>query len=344
MIGERIRLAREACQLTQKELAQVANISQSAISAFEAGRLLEPSAEAIEQISAATAFPVRFFFGGPLPDLPDGHYRRLASGTSKVDKQVRAQVRQIVELVQRAESKLRLPPVRLDPLGRRDQLTTETLEQVARDARRAIGVGHRDPIPNVIRAAERSGVIVVRLPNEMADHDGFSTWPDLGMDGRPVLAIVGAHSGDRDRFTVAHELGHLLLHSVRHVSEPKTAEAEANRLAGALLVPLEAAREVLVRPITLRRLMELKATFGISIAAGAQRARDLELITPEQFVSLRKQLSARRWLHSEPISVEPERPMLIAKILDSLAGHGTTAQRAERVGMPIFVFRSFVPS
>lgn len=344
MIGERIRLAREACQLTQEELAHLANISQSAISAFEAGRLLEPSREAVEQIAAATAFPVSFFFAGPLPDLPDGHYRRLLRGASKVDKQVRAQVRQIVEVIQRAEGDLRLPPVALEPLRGREQLTGEAIEQAAADARRIIGVGQRDPIPNVIRAVERAGVVVVRLPNDTADHDGFSAWPDFGLDGRPILAVVGSKSGDRDRFTVAHELGHLLLHTARPVAEPKVAETEANRFAGALLVPAECAQDVLRRPITLGSLMALKATYGISIAAGAQRARDLEMITPEQFLSLRKQLSGRRWLHSEPVAVEPERPVLMAKILNSLTGRGSTTERAERVGMPIFAFRSLAAS
>jgi Zn-dependent peptidase ImmA (M78 family)/DNA-binding XRE family transcriptional regulator len=344
MIGERIRLAREACRLTQEELAHNAEVSQGAVSAFEAGRLLEPSREAIEQIAAATAFPVSFFYAGPLPDLPDGHYRRLLRGTSKVDKQVRAQVRQIVEVIQRGEASLRLPPVSLEPLRNKEPLTPATIEQAASDTRRAIGVGERDPIPNVMRAAERAGVVVVRLPNETEDHDGFSAWPDLGLDGRPVLAVVGGKSGDRDRFTVAHELGHLILHTARPVAEPKIAEQEANRFAGALLVPAEPATDALRRPITLRTLMALKATFGISIAAGAQRARDLELITAEQFLSLRKQLSARHWLHSEPVPVESEKPMLIVRILDGLSGHGTTSQRAEKIGMPLFSFRALAAS
>lgn len=341
MIGERIRLAREACRLTQEELAQAANISQSAISAFEAGRLLEPSQDAIEQIAAATAFPISFFHAGPLPDLPDGNYRRLIRGASKVDKQVRAQVRQIVEVVQRADAgSVRLPPISLEPRRERGALSPDVIEHAAAETRSILGVGRRDPIPNVMRAVERAGVVVVRLPNETPDHDGFSAWPDYGLEGRPVLAVVGGKSGDRDRFTVAHEVGHLLLHTTRQVADPKVAESEANRFAGALLVPHEAAIEVYRTPITLRALMGLKATFGISLAAGAQRARDLELITPEQFVSLRKQLSARRWLHSEPVLVEPERPMLIGRILDALSGEGSTSQKAERVGMPMFAFKA----
>lgn len=338
MIGERIRLAREACRMTQAELAVAAGLSQAAISGLESGRLPEPSEEAVDRIARATFFPVSFFHRGPLPDLPDGRYRRLQRGASKVDKQVRAQARQIVEVVQRSEAHLRLPPVGIEPVRDPYPLNAEAIEAIADKTRQAAGIGERDPIPNVSRAAERAGVIVVRLPHYTLDHDGFSAWPDYGLDGRPLIAIVGGKSGDRDRFTVAHELGHLILHTVRPVTNPKDAEREANRFAGALLISRAAAKAAIVAPITLRVLMNVKARYGVSIAAIARRAYDLGLVTKDQYGSLMRQLSARRWRQAEPVPVEPERPVLIGKILQALAGTGSTTERAERIGMQPFTF------
>jgi Zn-dependent peptidase ImmA (M78 family)/transcriptional regulator with XRE-family HTH domain len=344
VIGERIRLAREACRMTQAELASAAELSQAAISELEAGRLADPAKATVDRIAQATSFPVSFFHRGPLPDFPEGRYRRLQRGSSKVDKQVRALSRQIVEVVERSEKQLRLPPVALDPVRDANPLSGEAIEALADRSRRAFGIGERDPIPNISRAAERAGIIVVRLPNYALDHDGFSAWPDYGLDGRPLIAVVGGKSGDRDRFTVAHELGHLLLHTARPVADPKDAEREANRFAGALLVSRAAANDAIRAPITLRVLMNVKARYGMSIAAIARRAYDLGLITKDQYGSLMRQLSARKWRHMEPIDVEPERPILIGKILAALSGSGSTSERAERIGMQPFTFNALAAS
>ena len=271
MIGERIRLAREACRLTQQDLADRSGVPLGTLGAIEAGRVAEPSKATLEGVSAATGFPIPFFQLGPLPDLPEGYFRKLKRGQAKDTKQFRAQVRQVVELVQRSEQKLRLPLVKIEP--RRGVFTLEDVEGIAEETRHDLGVGERDPIPNLTRALERSGVIVVRLPVAIADHDGYSVWPESGLEGRPAVAVSAGNSGDRDRANLALELGHLVLHTLRQV-EPERAEKEAWRFAGALLLPREAAEEAMRPPITLRVLMEIKARFGSSIALNAKRALD----------------------------------------------------------------------
>jgi Zn-dependent peptidase ImmA (M78 family)/DNA-binding XRE family transcriptional regulator len=347
MIGERIRLAREACRLTQEELAAASGLAQGTLSAIEAGRVLNPSAEAVERIAVATAYPTSFFYLGPLPDLPEGRYRRLKKGTSKEGKQVRAQVRQVVEIVQRSEATLKLPPVRLEPRRSSEVTGPASVETIAAETRAALGIGLRDPIPNVTRALERAGVIVVRLPGGMPDHDGFSAWTDFGLgldSARPIIAITGGHPGDRDRFTVAHELGHLLLHTIRSGIPSDQAEDEANRFAGALLIPAQAARGALRSPVTLRVLMAVKAQFGASIAMTAKRGLDLGLISKDHYVSIRRQLSARRWNKEEPVEVHPEQPMLISNILEQLSGGGSVTERAVRLSMPVFSYRALAGS
>jgi len=339
LIGERVRLAREACRLTQIELSDLAGISQGTLSDLEAGRIMVPSDEVVEAVSRTTQFPVAFFSRGPLPDIPEGNYRKLKRGKSKISKQIRAQIRAVVEIVQSAEEVLQLPSVSLSPV---DDLKgdLEELEECTQALRQKLGVGGRDPIPNLTRALERTGTVVVRLPTEMEDHDGFSVWPDFGLGGRPIIAISNGNPGDRDRFNMAHETGHLVLHTRRDVADPDRAEREANRFAGALLLPEEAAREAIRPPITLRVLMAVKATFGTSIAMNAQRAKDLRLISDQQFVSLRRQISARRWTRQEPVEVTPERPILIAKILSVAGSDGSTVRMAERNLLPPMIYRA----
>lgn len=338
MIGERVRLAREASRLTQQELAEASGIPFGTLGDIEVGHIINPSEETVQRIAAATSYPIEFFHLGPLPDLPEGNYRRLKRGKSKVTKQIRAQVRQVVELVQRSEDGLlRLPNILLEPIQSLERM--DQIEGITLQVRDLLGVGDRDPIPNLTRAVERAGVVVVTLPTEMEDHSGFSVWPDFGLQGRPIIALSRGHTGDRDRFTIAHELGHLILHTMRSAIEPADYEAEANRFAGALLLSHWAAVEILRPPVTLKTLKAAKATFGISMGAGAQRALDLEIINKTQFTSLRKQLSARGWNRSEPIEVGKEAPLLIAKVLKALAGEGPLAEQARKVHMPIFNYR-----
>ncbi len=338
MIGERLRLAREACGLTQAELAELAEVTQGALSQIEAGRVLTPAPETVRAIANATGFPVKFFDLGPLPDLPEGNYRKQARGTSRADKQIRARARQIVELVQRSESVVGLPKVTITPVD--EAKDAAEIEELVVEIRDLLGVGASDPIPNLMRAMERAGVIVVRLPGEMRHHDSFSAWPDYGFGGRPIVVLTGGHTGDRDRFTVGHELGHLVLHTVRRGVEPAQAEAEAHRFAGALLLPKEAAREAMKAPLTLRDLMGVKATYGISIAASARRAWDLKLIGHEQYKSLNRQISARQWKKVEPVDVPSEQPVVVGKIVAALGGDGSTHQRADRAMVPAFMLRS----
>jgi Zn-dependent peptidase ImmA (M78 family)/DNA-binding XRE family transcriptional regulator len=337
VIGERVRLAREACRLTQQQLAEAAGISQGTLSDLEAGRVLRPAEATIEKIANATHYPPPFFHLGPIPDLPVGHYRKLAKGSSKVGKQVRAQVQQVVELVERAEKSLKLP-VAIHPI--QELAGIEDVENIAQQTRSSLGLHPDGPVPNVIRAVERGGIVVVRLPGDMEDHFAFSSWPDYGFGGRPIIALMAGGSGDRDRMSASHELGHLVLHTLRASTNRSEAEPEAFRFAGAFLLPRVSAKTALRPPLTLSVLMGVKATYGLSIAASAKRAFDLNIISNAQFSSIHKQLSARKWKRQEPVEVPQEQPALIGQVIQHLAATGTTSQRADRLSLPVFALRS----
>jgi Zn-dependent peptidase ImmA (M78 family)/DNA-binding XRE family transcriptional regulator len=337
MIGARIRLAREATGKSQSELAEQIGYSQGMLSDVEQGNVSNPAPALVEAVALATGFPLSFFHLGPLPDFPEGSWRRLKRGSARVTAQVRAQARHIAETVQHSEAGLNIPPVLFEPI--RAVSDGDALERLALDVRGYLRVGPEDPIPHMCRAVERAGVIVAVLPIEMPDHDGFSVWPDRGLDGRPLIVLAKTEAGDRARFTLAHEFGHLFLHTDRVNVDYKTAEAEANRFAGALLLPRKVALRMMRPPVTLGLLARVKETYGTSIAMNAKRALDLNIIDQDHFVSLRKQLSARGWNRSEPVIVEAEKPILLNRILEARAGTGTWKARADRVQMNQFAFK-----
>jgi Zn-dependent peptidase ImmA (M78 family)/transcriptional regulator with XRE-family HTH domain/DNA-directed RNA polymerase subunit RPC12/RpoP len=316
MIGERVRLAREACRLTQKSLAVSSGVPPGTIGSIENGLISEPSDNTIFKISVATGFPVGFFYLGQLPDMPEGRFRHKKRVPAKDRMQIRAQVRQTVELVQRSEQCLRLPKVTLSPIT--PPLDMDQIERLAVETREKLGIGQRDPIPNFTRAVERAGVVVVRLPY-VPGCDSYSVWPDYGFHGRPIIAIVGDHPGDRDRANVGHELGHLLLHTEASNIEYDPAETEAWRFAGAILLPVAAAHDLMRRHLTMRVLMAIKANYGTSMSLTIRRAYDLGLISNDHYSSLNKQLSARGWRTHEPVPVHNEETLLIKKIISHMS-------------------------
>ncbi len=126
----------------------------------------------------------------------------------------------------------------------------------------------------------------------------------------------------RQRFTVAHELGHLVLHSgSAQPSTPADAarlEREANRFAAAFLVPGDAALEDLHAAggrVTLSVLAQLKQKWGYAIKAFVFRFRELGVIDDAQARSLYKQISARRWNKDEPHRPGTESAVWLRKAL-----------------------------
>jgi Zn-dependent peptidase ImmA (M78 family)/transcriptional regulator with XRE-family HTH domain len=315
VIGQRIAHAREYCGLTQQQLAELSGISQPAISqAIMSGHASE---QTLEAIAKATGFGVAFFTRGPLPDLPNGSikHRKHASTTQKSEKRLRAHIRHVIETLEELDhTNVKLPTVRIKALEH--AVTDEGIETAANDMRETIGVGPSDPIPNLTRAIERAGVIVVGSAVPIDEkHYGASYWPDHPI-GRPIICFGRGMTGDRTRLTIGHELGHLVLHQYG-THETKVAETQAFLFGAALLVPADALKEFLDgTPITLHALVQVKAHFGISIRALIKRCFDLRLIDSDKRLSMEKQLSARGWQTNEPVEVPTETPRLLAQSIE----------------------------
>ncbi|MFC9955734.1 ImmA/IrrE family metallo-endopeptidase [Streptomyces prasinus] len=171
------------------------------------------------------------------------------------------------------------------------------------------------------------------------DHFGVSYWSGLG-----DTALIGYFpaSGDRDRFTLAHELGHLVLHTFR--PRAKDAEAEANRFASALLMPRERAQEDLSPRMTLTEYARMKATWGISIQALIMRASAVGRIDETRKRSLYVQLSQRNWRKQEPVEVGQETPLLLWTLLERRFGPKPYVPGADHLAIPRAVLRSIAPT
>ena len=137
------------------------------------------------------------------------------------------------------------------------------------------------------------------LPIDLAKIDAFSTWLTAASK-RPIIAACHNKPGDRLRFNVAHELGHLVLHGELKRLRPGEHQ-QADRFAAELLMPGAAMRKEIEPPVTLSRIAPLKLRWGVSLQALIRRAHDLGIIANRQYRYLFEQLSARGWRTNEPV-------------------------------------------
>ncbi len=124
------------------------------------------------------------------------------------------------------------------------------------------------------------------------------------------------YAGDRLRLSLAHELGHAVLHRRLPSSDEAEQEHEAFQFAAELLLPADTFDSAVPYDgLTLATARSLKETYWVSIQAIIRAAHDRGRITRARYTSLYKQLSARGWRTDEPVAVEPEQPRLWPEIL-----------------------------
>jgi Zn-dependent peptidase ImmA (M78 family)/transcriptional regulator with XRE-family HTH domain len=308
----RLQQARELHGWTQTALARQVGVHQSAIAQIEAGRM-QPSPPILDAISRSTGFPPAFFTRPGTPAFPLGslRFRARAAMTARQRRQAFWYAHTLYELMVHLAAQAEMPAVRVP------QITGDPVA-AARRTREALGLTPDQPVRALMRTLERGGVWVVAIPVSLPLREAFSTW--AGRDAAiPVIAVAATAAGDRRRFSVAHELGHLVLHRIPQGSLHDV-ERQADAFAAEFLLPAAAMHEAFVPPVTLTTLADLKGHWGVSLQALIRRARTLERITPSAYRALYAQLGARGWRTQEPIEVPVERPRALRQLAELLYG------------------------
>ena len=315
MNGERLRQVRKLRRLTQTQVAADAGATSATISQIESG-VLQPSGELAERIAAAIAFPPEFLDRGSGPELPIGSLafraRRAATKRELYEAQAWAEI--ALECMNGLAEGFELPEIRVP------SVEDETPEAAAQIARGAMGVSADRPVPNVTLAMEQASVTVLAVPVPLGHRDAFSTWT-IEPRPRPLVVVCTKDiPGDRLRRSLAHELGHIVLHR-----GPRGAiadlEREADRFASEFLTPADGILHELVRPVSIRSLSEIKPRWGVSVGSLVFRARDLGVISDRRARSLHIQIS-KMWgrTNPEPIKIPIEKPRALRKLAESVYG------------------------
>lgn len=306
---EMIVLAREARGLTQKEFAEAMGVTQATQSKIEGG-LMSVGDDYVGRLPKHSGYPEGFFYQtDPVRWSGSGcMYNRKRQSVTVTDyRRLLARVN-----VLRLNMNRLLHSVEIDTENRFFRVDiaeqSATPEKIAALARNKWNLPP-GPIENLTTAIEASGGIVVLADFGNVKLDAFSQWPP-GMP--PIFFVNKLAPPDRCRYTLAHEIGHILMHYIPTADM----EREADRFAAAFLMPREDIIGDFGRNFNLERAASLKQYWKVAMSALIRRAHDLGRISDTQYRRLMTRMSTRGWRTQEPVQIAAEEPTVIRSVID----------------------------
>ncbi|MDK6259255.1 XRE family transcriptional regulator [Corynebacterium frankenforstense] len=182
-------------------------------------------------------------------------------------------------------------------------LDAPVLEAAAARAREHFELEPDTAIGNITAVLHLHNILVTELPESVISGTNFDGVSTPSAAPLRVIALNRQRSGDRYRFSLAHELAHLILHASTSRSDLTAMETEANMFAASFLMPRRLMTPAITPESTLADYAALKSQWGYSIQAIVRRAHELELIDYQRYRSLRMQISGRGWRVHEPVDV-----------------------------------------
>jgi Zn-dependent peptidase ImmA (M78 family)/DNA-binding XRE family transcriptional regulator len=300
-----IVLAREARGFNQADLAEKIGMSPTNLSKIERGDIATGS-DLLETIADRTGFPLQFFYQPG--DILSGNlsYRRRETVAQKLLTPINATVNIISRHVQFLSSGLDIETIPLPNLAVTDK---QTPGRVAIKLRQLWSV-EEPVIGELTRLLESKGIVVngFDFGTERVDSRAILT-----NDKLPIIFYNKTLLGDRQRFSLAYELGQLIMHTFNAVAPERDISREANEFAAEFLMPAKHIKDDFKNGISIPLLGELKRKWKVSMISLLYRADDLGFLTPNQKRYLVQQFNQLRIRRREPVELDitPEQPKLL---------------------------------
>jgi Zn-dependent peptidase ImmA (M78 family) len=311
-----------------------------AISKYETGKSM-PSSGVLLALAQALGVRTEYFLRPVTIELQEVNYRKHSKLPLKALEQIKGDAIEQLERFIELEQLLPNGPVETFKLPGNlaaDIATLDDIEAVALKLREGWHLGI-DPIPLVTDMLEERGIKVIQSDAIPGNFDGLA----CKVNGIPVIAVSAKAPGDRQRFTMAHELGHLVLHG--RLAKGLHIEAASNRFAGAFLAPASEVRKELGERrdwLEPQELAALKKAYGLSMQGWMHRAKDLGILPQHRYISMRKFFSMRGWTKTEPGEAYPhERPQLFEQLVYRALGQDliSESKAAELLRKPLLQFQ-----
>ena len=341
MIGKRLQLARRAAGMSLRDLeARIDKlVSAQALSKYERDEMM-PGSEVLAAMARALAVPESYLLGQNDLTLESVEFRKNKITSRKDEASIKASVLSEVERYLEIEDFVGVSSATWSrPQGSPFRVAEPAdSEAAAMRLRSAWNLGF-DPIPNLAEFLEEQGIKVIPLKLGERVSGLMCVAHRSKGENVPIVIVNQNDTGERQRFTLAHELAH---HVLEAPSGPK-GEKLAHRFASAFLMSAEILwREVGKHreSLSIGELLELKALFKTSIQAITYRLKDLQIISEPLFKRLFDEFVRRGWRKppfAEPGAIEPEKPERFTRLCYRAVSEGAVseAKAAELLGVSV---------
>ncbi len=277
-IGKNLKRIRLLKNLSLKEAGNLLNMSATAVSKYENEKILPDSEKIIEFANAYQVKAIEILKVYDVPKMKFTSFRkkkRLSGQNLELLKElIQQKVAKYLEVIE-------MNNINTDSIKLKKYLcnTLEDAEKCANDFRNYIKISNKQPISNLINILENLGIIIIQIKNSNNRFNDFDGLSEI-VNNVPVIVLLdNIKDGARQRFTIAHELGHLILNiNNKDLDEEKL----CNRFASALLMPNEAVINEFGYSrgnINFFELIAFKNEFKVSYSAIVYRLHDLNVIS-----------------------------------------------------------------
>lgn len=285
IFGNRLKLARKMAGLSLQELADALEnkVTKQSLNKYEMG-LMNPSGNVLVAISKTLKLKPDYFLKRNQVELGEILFRKKASLSKKNEESVVEKVRDYVERYLEIENIVDAKTEFINPLKDFKIANKKDVEQAAIRLRKDWDLG-TDPIPNIIEMLELKGIKVL-LIDDVEEIDGLAVFTSTGI---PVVVINSRNKPiERIRFTIIHELAHLLLNLEQVIlNNLKEVEIFCHLFSSCFLLPSEMLIKLIGSSrrtyIQINELISIKEYFGISLRAIVHRLRELEIIVENYY-------------------------------------------------------------
>ena len=297
-----LEVARQLRGYTQKEAAELIGVSQGKLSKAE-NQLQSLPDDVIAKIARVYDLPTSFFCRVEDRSAEEHFYfRRKVTIPVKTIESFKAQIQVLKLVLDDILSPIELPECTLPTLSPKEY----PIKDIAATIRQKLGIGY-GPVPNLTSILEKNGILVFKFDFGTNQLDGLSS---ITSSGHKIIFLNNQMPNDRNRFSLAHEIGHIVMHIGQGQPGSEELEREANEFASAFLMP-EDEIGIMLANLNLATLAELKRRCRVSMRALIRRARDLNCLSDQGYRSFQISFSRLGYTKEEPVAIPVETPTVI---------------------------------
>lgn len=309
-------IARESRGLSQIELAKSINLDQAHLSRIEQGIISNPSSEILSIISKELEYPIEFFYQTEsVVPVNDFFYRKKLTLPAKDKHKLEARIEIIRLMYDKLVKPFEIPPLKLPDLLVNANFTPSDVAAVTREY---FGI-KRGPVKNLINILEKHGIAVIYITSTSQKFDAITIYTEKNY---PLIILNKNMPNDRKRFSLAHELGHQIMHLPfrydfeiyeRIRADADSLENEADLFASEFLIPSSESRNDLIN-LNYQKLSQLKQYWNVSKRAIVYKAKQVNSIDNERYKHLMIELSRRGERVIESFDVEIDDPKIVSEL------------------------------